>query len=49
MHNTTRTTTITNTDVELENYTPVSNTNSAGTKTTSFVITDHGATVTHTM
>lgn len=49
MYNTTKTTTITNTEVDLSDYTAVSDTNSAGTRTTSFVTTSGDALVTHTL
>ena len=49
MYNTTKTTTITNTEVNLESYIRASNTNSAGTKTTAVVVTSNGVVLTHTV
>lgn len=47
--NTTRTMTVTNTEVDLRNSTVVSNTNSAGTQTTTISVRDGDTVVTYTM
>ncbi|KAL2057680.1 hypothetical protein ABVK25_002064 [Lepraria finkii] len=47
--NSTRTSTVTNTEVDLRSYTPLTNTNSAGTRTTSFVLTNDNGVSTHTL
>lgn len=47
--NLTSTTTITNTDVDLKSYTPATDLNSAGTRTTAVVISNGNAVATHTV
>lgn len=45
--NSTKTTTVYNTEVDLTNYTALTNTNSAGTQTTSVVVTNGNCVQTH--
>ena len=45
--NSTKTTTVYNTEVDLTNYTALTNTNSAGTQTTSVVVTNGNSVQTH--
>lgn len=47
--NSTRTTTLTNPEVDLKDYTPGTDLNNAGTRTTSVVVTSGNAATTHTM